>query len=72
MHALQVNFFLDAQRKPRDILRDWQGLRDVAIAVAAAGARTTVIQACTQEETLREGGVDFHFIPPAGPGVSSG
>ncbi len=69
MHALQVNFFLDAQRKPRDILRDWQGLRDVAIAAAAAGTRTSVIQACTQEETLREGGVDFHFIPPADPGV---
>ena len=69
MHALQVNFFLDARRSPHDILRDWQGLRDVAVAAAAAGSRISVIQACAVEEMLREDGVDFHFIPPVGPGV---
>ena len=69
MHALQVNFFLDGRRSPRDILRDWQGLRDVAVAVAVAGSRISVIQACTVEQTLHEDGVDFHFMPPLAPGV---
>jgi len=69
MHALQVNFFLDERRSPRDILRDWQGLRDVAVAAAVAGSRISVIQACSVEQTLHEDGVDFHFMPPVAPGV---
>jgi glycosyltransferase involved in cell wall biosynthesis len=67
MHALQLNLFLDPRRSPRDILRDWQGLSEVAVAAAAGGARISVVQACATDGTVCERGVDFHFIPPAGP-----
>ena len=63
MHALQLNFFLDWRRSPRDILRDWQGLSDVAIAAAEGGARISVVQSCATPATVSEHGVDFHFIP---------
>jgi hypothetical protein len=69
VHALQLNFFLDWRRSPRDILRDWQGLSDVAIAAAEGGARISVIQACSTPATVSEHGVDFHFIPPASRGT---
>jgi len=69
VHALQLNFFLDWRRSPRDILRDWQGLSDVAIAAAEGGARISVVQSCATPATVSEHGVDFHFIPPASRGT---
>jgi glycosyltransferase involved in cell wall biosynthesis len=69
MHALQLNFFLDWRRSPRDILRHWQGLSDVAVAAAAGGANISVVQACATQATFTDRGIVFHFIPPASPGT---
>lgn len=70
MHALQINFFLDPARGPREILSDWQALPDIAYAAAAAGVRVSVVQACATEAVLHERGIDFHFVAPTASGES--
>jgi glycosyltransferase involved in cell wall biosynthesis len=66
MHVVQLNFFLDRARTPRDILRDWHSLLDIALAARAGGARVSVVQACATEAHFGEQGVDFHFVVPEG------
>jgi len=69
LHVAQVSFYLDPQRRdPSQLLRDWPTLADVAEAVSGAGARVSVIQACSTNETLERGGVTYYFLAP-GPGM---
>jgi len=71
MHVLQINFFLDPERTPRDILRDWHSLLDIAVAALAGGARVSVVQACATEASFSEQGVDFHFVSPRGGSLTA-
>jgi glycosyltransferase involved in cell wall biosynthesis len=69
VHAVQVSFYLDPQRRePLQLLHDWPSLADVAEAVSGAGARVSVIQACSRTEILTREGVDYYFLAPD-PGV---
>ena len=65
MQVAQVSFFVDPrQRPPEQLLHDWHSLVDVAEAVADAGVRVSVIQACRHEATLTRRSIRFHFIAP--------
>src|SRR4051812_2633596 len=65
MHVAQISFFLDPlQRTPADILRDWWPLVDAAEMVVEAGARVSVIQACSENQELTQRGVSYHFMRP--------
>ena len=65
MHCLQIGFHLDPQaRQPRRLLEDWYSLAHIADAVAAAGTRVSVVQACSHESQLRHGNADYFFMPP--------
>lgn len=65
MHVAQVSFYLDPQgREPSQLLQDWWSLADVAEAAAAAGARVSVIQACSRTEFLARGGIEYSFLAP--------
>ena len=62
MHAVQVSFFVDPLgRTPRQLLRAWHSLVDIATCATAAGVRMSVVQAhsCDEELTYRD--IDFHF-----------
>lgn len=64
-HVAQVSFFQDPLgREPGELLRDWPTLVDVAEAVASAGARVSVIQACARDQAITQGGVAYHFLAP--------
>ncbi|MFO1465995.1 MAG: glycosyltransferase family 4 protein [Steroidobacteraceae bacterium] len=68
LNVLQISFYLDPQgRAPEQLLTDWVSLVDVADAVAGAGARVSVIQACPTRALIRRGAVDYHFVPPSRP-----
>ena len=65
VHVVQVSFFVDPQgRGPEQLLHDWPSLADVAEAASAAGARVSVIQACSERRQLTRDGVDYHFLTP--------
>ena len=65
MHVVQISFFVDLQRRsPETLLRDWFPLVDVAVAVASAGERITVVQASMVPGTVVRSGVTFHFVAP--------
>jgi glycosyltransferase involved in cell wall biosynthesis len=67
LHVVQISFFQDPQgRAPRELLRDWTSLVDVAEAARRAGHRVTVIQASSTPELIVANGVDYHFLPAAG------
>ncbi len=62
---MQVSFFVDEQRRPPEaLLREWHSLVDIALAVASAGVRVTVVQASTVPGKVMRDGVDFLFLPP--------
>jgi glycosyltransferase involved in cell wall biosynthesis len=64
VHVAQVGFFTDPLgRAPRELLRAWPTLVDTAEAAARSGARISVIQACSREDTLEQEGVGYHFFP---------
>lgn len=66
LHALQISFYLDPTgRRPSQLLQDWPSLSDVAEAVASAGLRVTVVQACLHPQLLRQRGIDYHFLAPS-------
>jgi glycosyltransferase involved in cell wall biosynthesis len=68
--AVQINFHLDRDRAPEDILRDWHSLVDIAAAASSAGVRVSVLQACATEASISRRGVDFHFVAiPASGGT---
>ena len=67
MHVLQISFFVDPRRRsPERLLEDWRTLEDiaVAVAVASAGERVTVVQASLSPGAVTRRGVDFVFIAP--------
>lgn len=64
VHVAQISFFCDpAQRLPEQLLEAWPSLVDVAEAAAGAGARVSVIQACTHTSTVVRNGIAYHFMP---------
>ncbi len=66
LHVAQLSFFLDPQRRePRQLLRDWPSLVDVAQAPRAAGVRVSVLQASSHAARFEEEGVDYHFLVPS-------
>ncbi len=71
MHAVQVSFFVDPQgRAPRQLLREWHSLVDIAACARAAGVRVTVLQAHGRDEHLVREGIDFHFVSAKRSGVA--
>lgn len=67
MHIVQISFYVDPQgRAPRELLREWRSLVDVAEAAQQVGHRVTVIQASSAIERLDMNGVVFHFLPTSG------
>lgn len=71
MNVMQISFFVDPQRRPPEqLLRDWFSLEHIAVAVASAGARVTVVQASLAPGTLTRGGVEFVFMAPDPPSAS--
>lgn len=70
MHAVQISFFVDPQRRPpAQLLHDWYALGDIAAAVVSTGVDVTVIQASTVPGELVRDGVRFVFLPPDAAGV---
>ena len=66
LHALQISFYVDPSgRPPAQLLNDWPSLSDVAEAVAGAGLRVTVVQACRHPQLLCHRGIDYHFVAPS-------
>ena len=66
MHAVQVGWVLDAERRePAALLDAWPTLCDVACAANADGVRVTVIQAAHRDALIERGGVTFHFVAGA-------
>jgi glycosyltransferase involved in cell wall biosynthesis len=62
---MQISFFVDPQeRPPETLLDDWHSLVDIALAVASAGVRVTVVQANARAGRAVRGGVEFLFLPP--------
>jgi glycosyltransferase involved in cell wall biosynthesis len=65
LRVAQIGFFLDPrQREPQQLLHDWPTMVDVAEAAAGAGAKVSVIQASSHQQTLRRGEVSYHFLAP--------
>jgi len=63
VHVAQVGFYLDPyDRGPRELLRAWPSIVEVAEAAATAVAKVSVLQACKQEEDFAVHGVDYHFV----------
>jgi glycosyltransferase involved in cell wall biosynthesis len=61
-HVVQISFFSDPQRRaPRELLRSWSTLVDVAEAAALGGARVSVVQACAHHETVECNEVRYLF-----------
>ncbi len=72
LHVAQVSFYQDPQRRaPEDLLIAWPTMVDVAEAACGAGARVSVIQACSTTQTLTRNGVSYYFIS-AGSGAPLG
>jgi glycosyltransferase involved in cell wall biosynthesis len=70
VHAVQVSFFVDPRRRaPRELLSEWHSLVDIATCAAAAGVRTSVVQAHNRDERLTHRGIDFHFVSSERSGV---
>jgi glycosyltransferase involved in cell wall biosynthesis len=64
LHVVQLGLFNDPQRRtPSELLEAWATLVDVAEAVARAGVRVSVVQACAHAERLERAGVCYHFLP---------
>ena len=68
MRVIQISFFVDPQRRPPErLLSDWHSLADIAVAVASAGVRVTVVQASRVPGEVVRNGVEFLFLPPDEP-----
>jgi len=63
MNIAHVSFYVDPQgRAPRELLRDWRSLGEIAGAVAGQGHAVTVIQASQRTEKLDLDGVRYRFL----------
>jgi glycosyltransferase involved in cell wall biosynthesis len=72
LHVVQIGFFNDPhERAPRELLKSWSTLGDVAEATRCGGVRVSVVQAAAQRERLEHNGVHYYF-GPIGHSVSSG
>jgi glycosyltransferase involved in cell wall biosynthesis len=70
LHAVQLSFFVDPQRRTASqLLSDWHSLVDIAACAAAAGVRISVVQAHHRDEHVTHQGIDFHFVSPERPGT---
>ena len=68
-HVAQVSFFLDPRRRrPRELLRDWSSLAEVAEAASRSVRRVSVVQASAYADEFEQNGVDYHFVRPEGGG----
>jgi glycosyltransferase involved in cell wall biosynthesis len=66
LHVLQISFYLDPlARRPAELLKEWPTLVDVAEAVAQAGARVSVIQACSTQAEITLNDVSYYFVRAA-------
>lgn len=64
LHVAQISFFSDPEeRSPAQLLKAWPTLAEVAEASSQAGIRTSLVQASTHMEHLRQNGVDYYFLP---------
>ncbi len=69
MRIVHMGFYQDPEdRAPAELLRAWPTLVDVAESVTRAGARVTVVQACSRSQLIHQNGVAYHFMPGAGVG----
>jgi glycosyltransferase involved in cell wall biosynthesis len=63
LHVAQINFHPTPEGQSlADTLARWPSLVDIAEAAAGAGARVTVIQRATRQESLHRNGVDYRFV----------
>jgi glycosyltransferase involved in cell wall biosynthesis len=63
LHAVQVSFHADAERRdPAALLDAWPTLSSVASAAARAGVRMTVVQTAHRDEIVDRDGVRFEFV----------
>ena len=63
LHAVQVSFHADAERRePAALLDAWPTLPSVACATARAGVRTTVVQTAHRDEVIERDDVRFEFV----------
>ena len=64
LHAVQISFFSDPQRRPPEKLLDaWPALVDVAEAASRSAIRVSVVQACAHSSRLVRSGVRYCFLP---------
>jgi len=70
MRALQLSFFVDAQRRPgARLLDEWHAMVDIARAARVAGVEVSVVQAHWREELDMRNGIPFHFLAADEPGA---
>lgn len=64
LHAVQISFFSDPQRRsPDQLLAAWPTLVDVAEAASRSGIRVSVVQACPHSKHISRNGVSYCFLP---------
>ena len=63
LNVVHVSFHYDVDRRgPKELLKAWPTLLEVAAAVAGTGAKVHVVQVCRQDAIMRERGVNVHFV----------
>ena len=69
-HVAHIGFFLDPLRRgPRELLRAWPTLVDIAEAASRSVRRVSVVQACAESESFSHHGAIYYFVAPP-PGTS--
>ena len=72
MLVAHVSCYVDpAGRKPRELLRLWPTLTEVAAAAVGEGVEIVVVQAASQDEVVNNNGVQCHFVSDYGRSVLS-
>jgi glycosyltransferase involved in cell wall biosynthesis len=68
LRVVHVSFHADRQQRDADsLLRAWPTLTAVAAGVARAGVEVAVVQAAHSDETIRQDGIEFHFVNDSKP-----
>jgi glycosyltransferase involved in cell wall biosynthesis len=68
LRVVQVSFHADHQGRDAETLLDaWPTLSSVAEGVARAGVTLTVVQTAHNDQTIRRGSVEFHFVKDTAP-----
>ncbi len=64
LHAIQISFFSDPQRRsPPELLDAWPTLVDVAEAACRSGLRVSVIQNSSHSQRFERSGAGYYFLP---------